>query len=76
MCIEAHKLKHYLNKDKVPKRFNSKADRAANIESQEQLNWEQQDHHLVTWLLDSLNSARTNSVFGYEFAHQGYPISR
>lgn len=59
-CIKSNKLKDHLNKRKVPTKYASKEDQVAENESQEYLNWEQQDQHLVAWLLASMDSSFTN----------------
>ena len=68
--IKAHKLQDHLNEEKIPKRFASEDDEESEIESQAYLNWEQQDQHLVSWLLASMDPTFTNRVVGCDFAHQ------
>ena len=69
-CIKANKLKDHLNKKKVPVRFASEEDQVAEVETQEYLNWEQQDQHLVAWLLASMDSSFANCMVECEFAHE------
>ena len=68
--IKAHKLLNHLKKDKVPARFNIEEAQDEENESQEFLDWEQQDQHLVAWLLASMEPEFTNRVVRCEFAHQ------
>ena len=49
--VKAHKLQKHLKRDKTPKKFLLATDDETEQESQEYLKLEQQDHHLVAWLL-------------------------
>ena len=69
-CIKANKLKDHLIKKKVPVRYGSVEHRIAEVESQEYLDWEQQDQHLVAWLLASMDPSFTNRMVECEFPHE------
>ena len=68
--IKGHKLQKHLLKSKVSQKYNSEQDEAQDVESQEYSDWEQQDHHLVSWLLASMDSSFANRMVGCEFAYE------
>nr|XP_025635699.1 uncharacterized protein LOC112729763 [Arachis hypogaea] len=53
---------------KIPKRFRTDEDREAEIETQEFLDWEQDDQFLVSWLFASIDPSFTSQVANCEFA--------
>ena len=68
--IKAHKLKYHLVAEKMPKRFCTPEDEEDDKESEEFLNWEQQDQHLVSWLLASMTPPFANRMVGCDFSFQ------
>lgn len=69
-AIKGHKLKDYLKKEKVPKRFASEEDRLADKETEEYEHWEQQDQLLVTWLLASMSESLHTMMVRCEYAYE------
>ncbi|XP_019416970.1 PREDICTED: uncharacterized protein LOC109352047 [Lupinus angustifolius] len=68
--LASHRLERYVVNPQVPLRFLSEDDREFGRINPAFLQWEEQDQHLVSWLLQSLSESVQSRVLGLRHAWQ------
>ena len=69
--IKGLKLQSYIQSSKsAPQKFNSKEEKDLGVYNDKDLDWEQQDQLLLSWLFLSMSDSITRCMVGYEHSNQ------